>query len=323
MEWLALTWFDHRRTTELCEGLRIELLCVTTARRGLARYLELAMRTLPAIARRRPKTLLVQNPSLILAALMVLARPFFRYRLVVDAHNEAVEPYINRSRHVRWLTRWALRAANLTIVTNAYLAEAVERVGGRPFVLPDRVPRPPELQRRELAGDFPLLLISTFAPDEPLQEVMEAVRGTGWTLYVTGNHKKAPVQLLQTAPPNVIFTGFLSESDYWEHLAACGAVIDLTTMPNCLVCGGYEAAALAKPLLLTRSPAAVDLFENAAVFTDNTPQDIRRALQELRTRAAELSANLRARHQVLDREWQRRAADLTRLLRAPLAAAVE
>jgi glycosyltransferase involved in cell wall biosynthesis len=319
MEWLALTWFDHRRTTELCEGLRIELLSLTTRRRGLARYLELAMRTLPAIARRRPKAVLVQNPSLILAVLMALLRPFFRYRLVVDAHNEAVEPYINRTHHVRWLTHWALRAANLTIVTNSYLAQTVQRLGGQPFVLPDRVPRPPQLKQRTLAGDFPLLLISTFAPDEPLREVMEAVRGTDWALYVTGNHKKASAELLAAAPPNVIFTGFLSESEYWEHMAACGAVIDLTTMPNCLVCGGYEAAALAKPLLLTHSPAAVDLFGDAAVFTDNSPQDIRRALHDLRSRAAELSVRMRERHQALDREWQTRADDLTRLLRASVA----
>jgi glycosyltransferase involved in cell wall biosynthesis len=320
MHWLALTWFDHRRTTQLCEGLGIELRSITTHRRGFMRYLELTLRTLPIIARSRPQVVLVQNPSLILAVLTVLVRPLFGYRLVVDAHNEAVEPYINRSRIVQWFTRWVLRHGDLTIVTNRYLAQAVAAMGGNPFVLPDRVPQPPQHDCRQLAGTFRLLLIATFAPDEPLAAVIEAVRGTPYALYVTGNHKKAPPELLAQAPANVTFTGFLSEADYWEHLAACDAVVDLTTMPNCLVCGGYEAAALAKPLLLTHSPAAVDLFGEAAVFTDNSPADIRRAFEELRTRGSELSIRMQKRQQELNREWRARADSLSTAMSAPAVA---
>jgi glycosyltransferase involved in cell wall biosynthesis len=320
MQWLALTWFDHRRTTELCEGLGIELRSVTTRRRGFLRYLELTLRTLPILARARPKVLLVQNPSLILAVLTALVRPLFGYRLVVDAHNEAVEPYINRSRLVLGFTRWVLRRADLTIVTNRYLAQTVVAAGGTPFVLPDRIPRPLQHERKQLAGSFRLLLIATFAPDEPLDAVIEAVRDTPYALYVTGNHKKAPPQLLAQAPANVTFTGFLSEADYWAHLAGCDAVVDLTTMPNCLVCGGYEAAALSKPLLLTHSPAAVDLFGDAAVFTDNSMADIRRALEQLRANAADLAARMQRRHHELNREWRTSADSLGAALSAPVVA---
>jgi glycosyltransferase involved in cell wall biosynthesis len=320
MQSLALTWFDHRRTTELCDGLGIELRSITTRRRGLLRYLELSLRTLLVIARARPKIVLVQNPSLVLAVLTVLVRPVFGYRLVADAHNEAVEPYINRSGMVQRCTRWVLRKADLTIVTNAYLAQTVEAAGGSAFVLPDRIPSPPQYARRELPGTFRLLLIATFAPDEPLAAVMEAVRGTPYSLYITGNHRKAPPQLLAAAPPNVTFTGFLSEADYWAHLAACDAVVDLTTMPNCLVCGGYEAAALGKPLLLTRSPAAVDLFGEAAVFTDNSPQDIREAFEQLRARSTELSARMQKRRLELNRDWLALANRLGTALDAPAIA---
>jgi glycosyltransferase involved in cell wall biosynthesis len=268
----------------------------------------------------RPKVVLVQNPSLILAVLTALVRPLFGYKLVVDAHNEAVEPYINRSRIVLAFTSWVLRRADLTIVTNRYLAQTVVAAGGNPFVLPDRIPRPLQHERKELAGSFRLLLIATFAPDEPLAAVIDAVRDTPYSLYVTGNHRKAPPELLAQALPNVTFTGFLSEADYWAHLAACDAVVDLTTMPNCLVCGGYEAASLAKPLLLTRSPAAVDLFGEAAVFTDNSTADIRRALEELRSRAVDLAARMQKRHHELDREWRTSADSLGPALSAPVVA---
>src|SRR5260370_29935708 len=93
---LALTWLQHRRTKELCAGLDIELLVLTTKLDGTLRYLVLGARTLVQLARRRPQVVLVQNPSLILAALAAALRGVLGYRLIVDAHNEAVVPFINR-----------------------------------------------------------------------------------------------------------------------------------------------------------------------------------------------------------------------------------
>src|SRR5688500_14163147 len=92
---MAITWFWHRRTAELCEGLGVPLTVLETSRRGIARYAELSLRTVRTLHEVRPRVLIVQNPSLILACLAVILRIFFRYRLIVDAHNEAVEPYIN------------------------------------------------------------------------------------------------------------------------------------------------------------------------------------------------------------------------------------
>jgi glycosyltransferase involved in cell wall biosynthesis len=315
--WLAVTWFDHRRTTELCEGLGIELASITTRRKGLARYLELTLRTIPRIVRSRPKVLLVQNPSLVLAVLMVLLRPLVRYRLVVDAHNEAVEPYINRSERVVRVTQWVLQKADLTIVTNRFLGVTVSHCGGRAFALPDRIPRAPAARHRALPGAFRLILIATFAPDEPIEAVFDAVKGMEVAVFVTGNHKKARVSLVENAPSNVTFTGFLSEDDYWEYLASADAVVDLTTMPNCLVCGGYEAAALAKPLVLTHSPAAVELFGEAAVYTDNSAADIRRAIEDVKGSCVAFGARMRERRVELDNAWRIEAARLVSLLNSP------
>ena len=86
---LALTWFEHRRTKELCAGLGIELVVLASALRGPLRYVALGGRTLALLARRRPQILLVQNPSLILAALAAAVRGVLGYRLIADAHNEA------------------------------------------------------------------------------------------------------------------------------------------------------------------------------------------------------------------------------------------
>ena len=87
MKRLAVSWEQHRRMRELCDGLGLELVVLTTRHRGLARYALLSVRTVALLGRRRPDVLLIQNPSLVLAALTLLLRPLLGFRLVVDAHN--------------------------------------------------------------------------------------------------------------------------------------------------------------------------------------------------------------------------------------------
>jgi glycosyltransferase involved in cell wall biosynthesis len=307
---IALTWFEHRRIRELCAGLEFELVVMSTARRGLLRYLLLAARTVALLGRRRPSVLLVQNPSLVLTTLAVTARSVLGFRLIMDAHNEAVIPFVNRQRWISRLSQWLIRRADLTIVTNRQLAELVQRQGGRPFILPDRVPIPPPVSARSLGRGFNLVLIATFASDEPIAEVFEAVRGTDVVLYVTGNHHNLDKRAAVNVPPNVRFTGFLPEHDYWSLLQSADGIVDLTLVADCLVCGAYEALGLGKPMLLSNNSASVELFGDCAVFTDNSPLDIRRALGCLRRDRVRLQAAAAERRGQLRDAWVVRAKDL-------------
>jgi glycosyltransferase involved in cell wall biosynthesis len=270
---------------EMCNALGLPLLVLESRRRRLVRYWTLGWRTWRQLRRARPRVLVVQNPSIVLTALALLWRPWLGYRLVVDAHNEAVRPHIYDTAPVRVLSRWLLRAANLTIVTNAELAGTVGAAGGRPVVLHDRVPEvewtaPPPLEHQSLR----VAVISTFAPDEPLDEIFEAARlcPQGFEFFVTGRSERGSRQLLERRPDNVRLTGFLSEPDYWDLLRSVHAVLDLTAMPDCLVCGSYEAVAVGRPLVLTDSPAARALFAKSACFTSNERGEIAAALVRLR-----------------------------------------
>jgi glycosyltransferase involved in cell wall biosynthesis len=312
---LALTWFEHRRTRELCAGLAIELALVDTAYRGVRRYLLLSARTIALLERRRPEVLLVQSPSLILSVLSVVLRSVFGYRLVVDAHNEAVEPHENRQPWISWLSRWVIRRADLTIVTNRQLAQIVRRQGGKPFILPDRIPAPVPGPARTLGAGFNVVLIATFAKDEPLAAIFEAVRGAKLELFVTGNPRKLHAQVAARAPPNVRFTGFLAEDDYWGLLRAADAVVDLTLKPDCLVCGAYEALAVGTPMLLSNNRASVELFGDSALFTDNTAQDIRRSFERLKSDRARLQAAVALKRNELAAAWTLRAHGLAERLR--------
>jgi glycosyltransferase involved in cell wall biosynthesis len=286
---LAITWFAHRRTDSLCQKLGWTYLVIDTHSRGLIRYVELSFRTIVSLVRRRPRVVVAQNPSLVLTLLCIALRPALRFRLVVDAHNEAIRPYLHTGIFIVWATRVCHQCADLTIVTNRPLAETVIRAGGKAYVLPDPIPRSPEVSvtpSRE--GGFLIAVISTFARDEPLSEVFGAASLLPGTFHfrVTGNVKHLEPALRAKAPENVIFTGFLSEADYWGLLFECDAVVDLTKMPDCLVCGAYEAVGARKPLVLSDSRVARDWFGDAATYVDNVATAIAESVLRIHAESA-------------------------------------
>lgn len=307
-----LTWIEHRRTRILCQKLSIPLAELLSPHRGVRRYAELTIRTLRTVFLLHPKVLIVQSPSIVLALLALALRPFLGYRLIVDAHNEAIEPYLHSSWAMCRLAWLLQKRADLTIVTNCQLAETVIRHGGRPLVLPDCIPVPPSTSPRNMPGEFRIVLISTFAGDEPFDAVIDAMRqiDTGVHLYVTGNPATLPATVKATLPSNITLTGFLSEHDYWAMLASSDAVMDLTTMDNCLVCGAYEAIAVQRPLVLSRNDASTELFADFAVFTDNTIGSIVNAIQSLRLRHRQLVAGMPKATIQFNEQWQRRAQEL-------------
>ena len=69
---LALTWERHRRMNELCDWLGLPLRILESKHRGLRRYLSLSWATLGILARERPSRVFIQNPSLVLATLVLL-----------------------------------------------------------------------------------------------------------------------------------------------------------------------------------------------------------------------------------------------------------
>jgi glycosyltransferase involved in cell wall biosynthesis len=93
-------------------------------------------------------------------------------------------------------------------------------------------------------------------------------------------------------------------------------VIDLTAMPDCLVCGAYEALAVGRPLLLTDIPAARTLFAQAACFTNNEKLNIAAALHRLREGYESYArATIEVRNAVAS-SWDVLAGALVRRLRA-------
>lgn len=292
---LAITWEDHRRMEGLCGWLGLPLNVMRSEHRGARRYVELSLATIRFLRRSRPRAVFIQNPSLVLALVVLLPRRLLGgYRVVMDAHNEAVTPFAHAYWPVTWLMRVAQRLADATVVTNPALAGIVRQNGGRPLVLPDRLPSPPVNPKHSTSsGVMLVMVVATFAADEPIAAIIDAARELGpeFQFAVTGNSRKLPAAQHAALPPNVRLTGFLPEHEYWQLMADSDLVLDLTLKPDCLVCGAYEALALRKPMVLSGNDASRALFGDFAVFAGtHDAAGIASALREAKNDYATVAA---------------------------------
>lgn len=280
---IFITWERHQRTRSLCEKLDITLFEIVSSKKGLARYWDTIQKTLSILKSHKPRVLFVQNPSIVLSMLAVCLKYWFNYQLIVDAHNEAVEPFIHNNVIVRALAKFIIAHSEKTIVTNSILADKVHSNRGNAIVLPDFLPniQPRDYLPQAENGEFEITLICTYANDEPYEEVFKALAALGnkAQLNVTG---KIPAKIdTNKIPDNVKLLGYLSEHDYWETLFKSHIIIDLSTMNNCLVCGAYESLAIQKPLLLSKNEASLNLFGEYAIHVDNTSESIKAGIEEL------------------------------------------
>ena len=304
MKTLWISWYPHRRTTGLSAAWSIPLEVVTSRHTGLRKWAAQAIKTLRLLRRDRPDVLFVQNPSLGATVLALLVRPWFRYQLVVDAHNEGVRPFIRSGRWIDWLTKQLLKRADFTIVTNAALAKDVRLAGGRPLILPDPLPTPAPINATARVDAADIMVISTFAPDEPLYEILKAAAGMPDVRFaVTGNPRNLSFQG-STLPANVRLTGYLPEDEYWAMLAFARVVVDLTLMPDCLVCGAYESLAAARPMVLSDNEPSRALFGKVAILTRSDSISISNAIRAALAEQDHLEAAARDARAAYHSDWK-------------------
>jgi glycosyltransferase involved in cell wall biosynthesis len=114
--------------------------------------------------------------------------------------------------------------------------------------------------------------------------------------------------VIEAAPPNVKFLGFLAESDYWERMRNAHAVLDFTLLDDCLVCGAYEAVAVGRPMLLSDTRALKDYFRMGALYSAADPGAIATAVRQLRAEYPQLCAQIGSLRSLLQTEWAAQAA---------------
>lgn len=311
---IGITWSPHRRTSELCKAIQIPLIEISP-RTGsrLIRYFVSTFRTVQILIRHRPNAVLAQSPSLALVLLLIFLKPTFKFKLIVDAHNESVVPYINTgARLLEGITRFCLRHADITIVTNQFLGRRVTEEGGSPIVLPDAIPT---IARDAFCGsdtENRIAVICTSAPDEPIENIVLAAQQVprDYRLEFSGKESAFRSRISGDLPANVKLTGYLNDYDYWRWLSTSAAIMDLTDMDDCLVCGLYEALAVEIPMILTKNRATDELFPQGCILIDNSVQEIAAAINFALSNMESLRVSAKALRSDYERNWQHLAVKL-------------
>ena len=313
-----VTWENQRRNREVSAALNIplyEFAEIDEIKRYPIKYILGIAKTLSLLAVTRPRVVCCQNPSIILSLFLIILKSLFGIRIVTDSHNAGLFPLDGRSKALNFISRFIQRYADLTIVSNIYLRSQVEMNGGRAFVLPDKIPELKSSRLIDLKGKYNILFICTYAEDEPYLIVFEAAKiiSREIFIYATGDFRKKGLDT-DDLPENLILTGYISESDYDSMLYSVDAVIDLTTRENCLVCGAYESTAAGKPLVLSKTRALMEYFNEGAVYVNHTTDSIANGIIEAIRRKNELSKQIRHLKILRFNEWQAKKSQLDEIL---------
>ncbi|MCD1631310.1 hypothetical protein [Marinobacter shengliensis] len=253
-----------------------------TCKKGFFRYAELTFKTIKLLYDEKADVVFVQNPSIVLAFVVVALRRIFGYLSVVDEHNAGLFPLEGRSIFLKYIARWIVATSDIVIVTNKPLSDVCLEWGGDPIIVPDPLPTFDLKKHNKIKYEkFRLLFICSWAEDEPFYELLDAASmldSDKYEIRITG---KPPIGIEYKCPRSVALLGFVSDEDFISELFDSDAVIVLTKRDNCLNCGAYEAVSAGKPGILSNTLTLREYFSKGFLFTDNSPEDIRRSIEVL------------------------------------------
>lgn len=212
----------------------------------------------------------------------------------------------------RWAAKPALahmrRLGATAIVTGAHLRDECERAGVPAIVLHDVIGAGHEASA---PGSYLLCPVS-YANDEPIAEILAAARLTPhveWRL--TG---KAPAAVRESAPDNVVFTGFVDDASYAELLRGALGVVALTTRPHTMQRAGYEAFSAGVPQITSDFAELREFYADSALFVSAVPETIAAAADTLAEQRASLVAALRRVREGRTREQRSALSDIRQAL---------
>ncbi len=238
------------------------------------------LRTIGHLLRNRPRVIFVQSPPSFAGWTAVAWAAATGAAVVIDAHSDAFERGIWT--RPGWVTRTVARRATAILVTDEHWAAMVRASGGRPIVVAN-VPTSLEPGTAPpLDADRPnVAVVNTWAPDEPLHEVIEAAAAMPEVAFhVTGRSDRV-TELGRAVPDNVRFTDFLDEPAYLGLLAAADAVVCLTTRDHTMQNGAAEAMSLGTPIVTSDWPILRTYFSRGTVHVANAAPAIRDGLRRL------------------------------------------
>ena len=300
-----LVWAPHSiRAKNLAERLDAQLYLISYKFKkkiySPIKYLKLFTNTLLILEKERPQIIICQIPPIFCALAAIVHRYLTgaKCNIAIDMHTGAFDKPWS---YLRPLNKWIMKKVCMLIVTNSELKDNIcSDIKRKTVVLEDplsyfEVGKGKKQEKGELKNGkfFKIAVISSFARDEPLAEILDATTTMPEILfYITGDKSKAAKHLLGKQINNVIFTGFLDYNDYISVLQGVDAIMVLTKRDKTMLAGAYEALVLEKPLITSNWPPLKRYFYKGTVHVDNSPKEIREAIEIVRKRAEVIAKDI-------------------------------
>lgn len=315
---IFISWIAHSRRSQLIAekfGMQLYLVHSLKRRPYLApvRYVLQTIKTLVILIRERPKVVFVQNPPIFAPLAVYLYAVVWRAHYIIDAHTTAL-----LAKTWQWslpLHAFLSRRAIATIITNDHLAAMVKNWQANTFIIADIPTVFPSGRPFPLIGEFNVAVINTFAPDEPMAEMLRAAADLPEIqFYITGDPIRAKKMFLQDHPANVKFTGFLPDQEYLGLLRAVNAIVVLTTRDHTMQRGACEAVSLGKPVIISDWPLLRSYFNKGAVYVDNTSRGIRDGILKMQREQAKMEHEIVLLQRERWLEWEEKQIALSQMI---------
>ncbi|OVE79607.1 hypothetical protein BVY01_02015, partial [bacterium I07] len=195
MNALFLVWAPHNRHSEsFAQSLGIDILHISYFKYmrpvyAPVKYPLMAVRTLIELFKRKPDLVFCMSPPLFCALFVYIYGAIAGKRFIIDAHTGSLisKPWV----WLRPLHRFLSKRAVATMVTNEELANLVRSWGGCAMIITPPITFP-DVNKQSLTGKRNVLVVNTFAPDEPLDEIMRVAEHFPDVLFhVSGDVEKA------------------------------------------------------------------------------------------------------------------------------------
>ncbi|MEM2738748.1 MAG: hypothetical protein QXK93_07185 [Candidatus Bathyarchaeia archaeon] len=233
-------------------------------------YIRAFLSTLRIVMQENPRTIIVQLPQGPLLFEALLLKMLKKCKVIADVHTGFLVSTGWKGLLLNFLFVKFLRYADLILVHNSFQLRLIPcslriktLVVFDPWYL---ISDKKKCMGKQ--GDY-IVIPSSFAPDEPLEEVLKSVDffDIPVKLYVTGDWSRKP-GIIKHASDKVIFTGYLTNEEYYKLLSNAAAVLTGTKREYTSLMSAWEAVAYAKPLALTETDTLKSLFNGYAVFYD-------------------------------------------------------
>ena len=281
--------------------------------KAILRYFLMTFHTIGLILRRKPKLVFAMNQPIFLPLTLLPLSKLTGVKYVIDSHSGL----FNKPQWC-WslpIMKYAYRHSLFSIVTNQYHRKLIESWGTRVEVIGAVSVGDEPAEPFNRRADPSLVVIGTFAKDEPTAEIIEACRHLPHVqFYITGPLKYALPRLVKNAPNNVIFTDFLPRPKYVGLVQAMDGAIILVKNDHVMQMGAYEAMSWKVPIITSDWPVLRENFYRGAIFVDNSLENIIQAVHELLKKLDHYKAEIVKMHQEHREMWDKKIAEVNSLI---------